>query len=202
MSEILVASIIKIIEWVLLAGVEFFAVYYGVKLTFQRQSRKEGRAFHKRVTKIVPHIYIELYENLKLMTTYQGYGHYYRNALRFKIAFWEVYQSELAEWEQHDVVPLTMIYYNMKRINQHLDAGIETTPSDFHHIMTENERLINQKLEEYEIWFQKRREPPTPDPFSEFKKVFEQYQKRHFSSSILKYIQDRMEKKGLIIQVQ
>jgi hypothetical protein len=86
----------NVIELAVVAFVEFFAVYLGIKYSWEYERRKEKQIYLKRIIRIVPNIYIELLENLRMMSMYQSYDHYQRNVFRFKTSLWEMFKVELA----------------------------------------------------------------------------------------------------------
>jgi len=197
LSEINSSVTMKIIELVVTAAVEFSAVYLGIRYSWGYERRKEKEAFHKRVTRIVPHIYIELLENLRMMPRYQTYDHYRVNSLRFKTSSWEMFKGEPVQWEEHDVIPLSRTYYNLTTINSYLDMGIERAPYNFHRLYIESNNMDNEKINEYDKWFIEKE-----DAKNEFLETLKDYRKFVADTDLRDLIRDteaRLIERGILV---
>ena len=187
----------NVIELAVVAFVEFFVVYLGIKYSWEYERRKEKQIYLKRIIRIVPHIYIELLENLRMMSMYQSYDHYQRNVFRFKTSLWEMFKVELAQWEEHDAIPLTRVYYNLTTINSYLDMGIERAPYNFVRQYHEAKGMANEIINKYDKWFSENE-----DSKNEFVETWKEYRKFVRDTDLRDLLinnEARLKEKGILV---
>lgn len=138
---------------ILNAVVGFGAVYYGIQMGNRNERRKLNREYDEKVRKIVPHLYFELCQNEKLMNRYGKYELLLRNNLRFRTSIWDMFKTDLAQWEEHDIIPLTRIYYIFTKVNSYLDTNREQIPTNFRRYIVSAELMIKNKINAYDTWF-------------------------------------------------
>jgi len=142
-------------NWVVNAMLEFGATFLGVIFALAADHWNSKRIARNRVNEIIPYIYMELSENLRLTQNNRG---------PFFIHYWRAHEEDLNKWKEKEMLLRIIRIYNLMSVGQSTE-----------HLTIDERTHYGNFLIEIIDWFDGKAES---DP--EFKSRLEST-KRHYS---------------------
>jgi len=96
-------------NWGVNALIEFGATFFGVISALVGDHWNRNRIAQNRVNEIIPYIYMELSENLRLIQGNRGH---------FFIQYWRAHEEDLNKWNEKEMLLRIIRVYNLMSVEQ------------------------------------------------------------------------------------
>jgi hypothetical protein len=124
--------------WITNVVIEFGATFCGVIFALAADHWNSNRIAQNRVNEIIPYIYMELSENLRLTQGNRG---------PFFIHYWRAHEEDLIKWKEKEMLLRIIRMYNLMRARQSPELLTVDERTHYGHFLIEIVRWFDDKAD-------------------------------------------------------